>query len=76
MPHDRGPEQTETWPRLWADLDPEHLPAWVVWDRLCALRGADGEPCPRRLAGIHFGSQRCDHHWPTDVRVPVGQIIG
>ena len=76
MPHAPGPEQTATWPLIWADLDPENLPAWVVWKRLCALRGSDEMPCPRRVAGFYFGSPRCDHHWPADARLPRGQIVG
>ena len=76
MPHNRGPEQTDSWPLVWANLDPMDLPAWVVWDRTCQLQGEDGEACPRRVAGMHFGVRRCDHHWPTDVRIQTGRIIG
>ena len=76
MPQDPGPEQTATWPLVWADLDPQNLPAWVVWNRLCALRGSDDMPCPRRVAAFYFGSARCDHHWPADTPLPVGQVVG
>ena len=76
MQHDRGPKQTKSRPVVWADLDAANQPSWVVWNRLCGLRGADGQPCPRRLAGFYLGSPRCDQHWPADVILLVDQVIG
>ncbi|HEY0583496.1 MAG TPA: hypothetical protein VGE94_15030 [Chloroflexota bacterium] len=76
MPHTSGPEQTDTWPLVWDHLDPKNLPGWVVWDRACQVAGQDGKACPRRVAGLHYGIRRCDHHWPTGLRIPTGQMIG
>jgi len=66
VPHDPGPEQTATWPLVWADLDPNNLPSWVVWKRLCALRGSDEE----RDARVHV---RYSHSQvvPTDLIMPM-----
>ncbi len=74
--HHRGPEQTDTWPLVWANLDPTDLPAWIVWERTCDLKAEDGMPCPRRVAGIRFGVDLCDHHWPPGVPSQIGRIIG
>ena len=76
MPMTAGPQQTDTWPLVWADLDPKDLPGWVVWQRTCEREGVDGQACPRRMVGIYFGVRRCDHHWPPDVAIPAGQVIG
>ncbi|HEV7665774.1 MAG TPA: hypothetical protein VGQ62_19750 [Chloroflexota bacterium] len=76
MAHNTGPEQTESWPLVWADLDLLAPPAWIVWDRACEVKAADGQACPRRAAGLHFGLRRCSHHWPSDVRLALGRLIG
>jgi len=76
MRSDPGPQQTDTWPLLWEDLDQTELPSWVVWQRVCEKQGADGAPCPRRMAGAYFGVRCCDHHWPTDVPRAQGRFMG
>ncbi len=76
MPYYRGPEQTDIWPMVWADLDPSDPPAWVVWNRTCELQAENSGPCPRRVAGMHFGGRRCDRHLVTVGWMHTGQIIG
>jgi hypothetical protein len=71
-----GPQQTDVWPLVWGDLDPLDLPSWVTWKRTCQQSGTDGEACPRRLAGFHFGLRYCDKHWPADVPKNLGAAIG
>jgi hypothetical protein len=76
MQYNRGPEQTDIWPVVWADLDPSDPPAWVVWNRGCQVQAANGAPCPRRAAGMHFGVRRCDRHLVTVGEMQTGQFIG
>ncbi len=76
MHNNAGPQQTETWPLVWTDLDPKELPAWVVWHRTCQFNGDDGRPCPRRMAGAHFSVAYCDHHRPDGASNSAGQAIG
>lgn len=76
MPSNPGPLQTDAWPLRWADLDPLDLPSWVTFQRVCQQSGPDGLPCPRRMAGAHFGVRYCDHHWPADVSVELGKFLG
>ena len=71
-----GPQQTDSWPLVWSDLDERNLPSWVIWQRTCEQTGSDGQPCPRRLAGFHFGARYCDKHWPGDVRRDLGAAVG
>ena len=44
MPSYPGPEQTATWPLVWADLDPDNLPAWVVWSACVRCRAVMARP--------------------------------
>ena len=75
--HDNaGPQQTDLWPIVWADLDQNQLPAWVIWKRTCQFTADDGLPCPRRMAGSHFGVPYCDHHRPVGASNSAGQAIG
>src|ERR1700716_3700953 len=76
MPVNRGPEQTNVWPVVWADFDPADPPAWIVWNRACQLQADDGGPCPRRGAGMHFGVRLCDPHLEAVERIQTGQLIG
>jgi hypothetical protein len=76
MQNDAGPQQTDVWPLVWADLDPARLPAWVVWQRTCQFKATDGRPCPRRMAGSHFNVPYCDHHRPEGASNSAGQAIG
>jgi hypothetical protein len=76
MPMNPGPQQTETWPSVWSDLDPNNLPGWVVWQRTCQFKGSDGEPCPRRVQGAHFNVRYCDHHCPEGISHAHSNMIG
>jgi hypothetical protein len=76
MQYNRGPEQTDMWPEVWADLDPSDPPAWVVWNRTCQSQAENGAPCPRRAAGMHFGVRRCDRHLVTLGWTQIGPMIG
>jgi hypothetical protein len=71
-----GPQQTDDWPLVWADLDPRNLPAWITWQRTCQHPATDGGPCPRRVTGWLFNVSHCDLHCPTDRRASSGQAVG
>jgi len=71
-----GPQQTDTWPLIWADLDPANLPSWVVWQRTCEHPGSDGAPCPRRMAGSFFNVRHCDLHCPPGASTSENRAIG
>jgi len=76
MHYDAGPQQTDIWPIVWADLDQTQLPAWVVWKRTCHFAAVDGHACPRRMAGTYFSVPYCDHHRPVGASSAAGQAIG
>ena len=46
--HNPGPQQTDTWPLIWADLDPADPPNWVTWRRTHCWRVMG---CLARAAG-------------------------
>src|SRR5215213_10084081 len=75
-PSNPGPQQTDNWPLVGADLDPENLPSWVTWRRTCQTKAGDGQPCPRRWAASYFGLWLCDHHRPEASSYGLGIAVG